>query len=115
MRRLRAFLRGLRTAFGDETVKAILSLTIAIILFAAFSYMYIEGWDFIDALYFAVMTISTVGYGDITPQTNIGKLFTILYVISGMGVFVALVTRIANNVLRQSAISYEADESETTD
>ena len=71
--------------------------------------------SFEQVLFMTGITLSTVGYGDIAPQTSLGKLFTILYVISGMGVFVALVTRIANNVLRQSAINYEADESETTD
>lgn len=107
MRKISVFLKGIKAAFGDETVKTILSMTIAIIVLAAFVYMWIEGWGFIDALYFTVMTISTVGYGDITPVTQLGKLFTIVYVICGMSIFVALVTRIANTVLRQSVQAYE--------
>lgn len=107
VRKISIFLRGLKAAFGDETVKTILSMTIAIIVLAALVYMWIEGWGFIDALYFTVMTISTVGYGDITPETQLGKLFTIVYVICGMGIFVALVTRIANTVLRQSVEEFE--------
>lgn len=110
MRKISVFWRGLKAAFGDETVRTILSMTIAIILLAALVYMFIEGWGFIDALYFTVMTISTVGYGDITPETNLGKLFTIVYVICGMGIFVALVTRIANTVLRQSVEEFEEAE-----
>lgn len=107
MLKISAFLRGLKAAFGDEIVRTILSMTIAIILLATLIYMWIEGWGPIDALYFTVMTISTVGYGDITPETSLGKLFTVVYVISGMGIFVALVTRIANTVLRQSVNELE--------
>ena len=40
-------------------------------------YHYIEGWRFLDALYFTSYTLTTVGYGDITPKTDIGKIFTI--------------------------------------
>jgi len=110
VQKISVFWRGLKAAFGDETVRTILSMTIAIILLAALIYMAIEGWGFIDALYFTVMTISTVGYGDITPQTDLGKLFTMVYVICGMGIFVALVTRIANTVLRQSVEEFEEAE-----
>ncbi|WP_051213190.1 potassium channel family protein [Maritalea myrionectae] len=107
MQKISVFWHGLKAAFGDEIVRTILTMTIAIILFATLIYMLIEGWGPIDALYFTVMTISTVGYGDITPETNLGKLFTVVYVISGMGIFVALVTRIANTMLRQSVDEFE--------
>nr|WP_255768858.1 potassium channel family protein [Maritalea mediterranea] len=97
----------MKAAFGDETVRTILSVTLIIIFLTSLLYMWIEGWGFIDSLYFSVMTISTVGYGDFTPKTDIGKFLTIVYVISGMGIFVALVTRIANTMLRQSAEEIE--------
>ena len=51
-------------------------------------YHYKEKWSFIDALYFSAATMTTVGYGDITPQTNTGKLFTVFYVF--MSVSIAL-------------------------
>lgn len=114
MQKISVFWHGLKAAFGDEIVRTILTMTIAIILFATLIYMLIEGWGPIDALYFTVMTISTVGYGDITPETNLGKLFTVVYVISGMGIFVALVTRIANTMLRQSVDEFEKFEEAKT-
>lgn len=39
---------------------------------------------FIAALYFSVVTISTVGYGDITPTTDLGKWFCIFYMLIGI-------------------------------
>ena len=60
---------------------------IVIILFgsAAF-YNYIEKWRYIDALYFSAATMTTVGYGDITPKTDAGKIFTIFFVFAGVGI-----------------------------
>jgi|SRR3989338_6614648 len=44
-----------------------------------------EGWRYIDALYFSAATMTTVGYGDITPKTDAGKIFTIFFVFAGVG------------------------------
>jgi voltage-gated potassium channel len=63
-------------------------------------YRTVEGWSWIDAVYFSVVTIATVGYGDITPQTAIGKIFTIGYIFSGIGIFVAAVTALAQATLQ---------------
>ena len=41
----------------------------------------------VTALYFTVVTISTVGYGDITPVTEIGRIFVIILIISGLSIF----------------------------
>jgi voltage-gated potassium channel len=49
-------------------------------------YRVIEGWPLIDSLYMTVITISTVGYGEVQPLTNAGRLFSALLIISGMGV-----------------------------
>ncbi len=50
----------------------------------------IEGWSYLDALCFSVVTLTTVGYGDVTPSTDAGKLFTIFYILIGLGVIAAI-------------------------
>lgn len=66
-------------------------ITFAIIFFLVFllsgAYIYsnIEGWRYIDSLYFSVATVTTVGYGDFVPQTDIGKIFTIFFSLIGIG------------------------------
>ena len=62
-------------------------LVMLIVLFGgATFYHYVERWRYLDALYFAAATITTVGYGDITPHTDGGKIVTIIYVFTGVGI-----------------------------
>ena len=57
-----------------------------ILLFGgAYVYSFIEGWDYLDSLYFTVVTVTTIGYGDLAPQTDIGKIFTIFFSFLGIG------------------------------
>ena len=65
--------------------KSIVSLffLVAIILLGATGYHYIERFPVIDALYMAVITISTVGFGEIYPLSTTGRLFTIGLILVG--------------------------------
>jgi voltage-gated potassium channel Kch len=92
--------RGLRIALREPEVQGALTLALALILLAAVFYWLVEGWSLLDSIYFSVVTIATVGYGDFAPQTTIGKLFTIAYVFCGIGIFVAAVSAVAQAVLR---------------
>ena len=60
-------------------------LTIVILSFGTAGYMIIEGWDIFDAVYMTVITISTVGYGEVHEISRIGQLFTVFLVFAGVG------------------------------
>lgn len=52
-------------------------------------YHFVEDLRWLDSVYFCVVTLATVGYGDITPKTDIGKVFTIFYILFGVAVIAA--------------------------
>ena len=60
-------------------------LTIVILSFGTAGYMIIEGWGIFDAVYMTVITISTVGYGEVHEISRIGQLFTVFLVFAGVG------------------------------
>lgn len=76
----------------------ILSLSFLLVLLLALGmtfYHVEENWSWFDSLYFSAMTITTVGYGDFAPTSEISKAFTMLYVFSGLGIVLAFVRAIA--------------------
>jgi len=62
-----------------------ISIFIVVILLGAFVYHKVENWRFLDSVYFTVVTVTTVGYGDFYPQTDTGKIFTIFFSFFGIG------------------------------
>ena len=70
-----------------HTRMIIVATFILLLLFGgAYFYYRIEKWRYLDALYFSAYTMTTVGYGDFTPKTDVGKIFTIFYVFAGVSI-----------------------------
>src|SRR3989338_10074417 len=65
---------------------AILILLLLTLFGGATFYHYVEGWRYLDALYFSAYTMTTVGYGDFVPKTDLGKIFTIFYMFAGVAI-----------------------------
>ncbi|MFC1857087.1 potassium channel family protein [Thermodesulfobacteriota bacterium] len=63
-------------------------LTLAIVMLGTIGYMLIEGWAFLDAVYMTIITLTTVGYGEVHEVSTTGKLFTILLICLGAGFFI---------------------------
>ncbi len=72
----------------------------AVLLTGTVFYHLVEKLSIVDAFYFSVITLTTVGYGDISPQTTAGKLFTAAYVIIG----IAIIATFGNLLLKRAVI-----------
>jgi len=58
---------------------------VIIISLGIIGYMTIENWSFLDALYMTIMTITTVGYGEVHPLSRGGEVFSIFLMVGGVG------------------------------
>lgn len=77
----------LRILYRKLTSYQLLLLLVAIILAIGVTfYHFHEGFSWLNAYYFSIVTLSTVGYGDITPKTDLGKIFTTFYILIGVGI-----------------------------
>jgi len=91
-----------RTARNPE-FRALLILYGVLLVIGTGFYVRVEGWSVLDAMYFCVLTLATVGFGDLTPRTPLGRAFTIVYVLIGTGVFVGVAAEFAITILRGRA------------
>lgn len=110
----RALRRLLALLLRDPQFVRLLGVVILILASGAHIYHRLEGWSYLDALYFTVITLTTVGYGDFSPQTSLGKIFSMLYIFLGLGIlgaFIAMITeksRIWTEELRTAARQKQA-------
>jgi len=94
-------LKGIKNSFKDNEVRVLLVIVLFSIIFGGLFYYYFEGWSFFDAIYFSVITLTTIGFGDIYPVTFAGKLFTIFYVFIGIGIIFLFINKIASNAIKE--------------
>ncbi|MGB0892397.1 MAG: potassium channel family protein, partial [Flavobacteriaceae bacterium] len=71
--------------FKSRLYRAII-LILLIILLGVLGYMIISGYGFVDALYMTVITITTVGFGEVHPFTNADKLFSVFLILTSISV-----------------------------
>lgn len=93
-----ALLKIAKRLTNQPEFRGLVALEGALILVGAVFYRNVEGWSWLDSVYFCVVTLATVGYGDLTPTTEWGKFFAIPYIILGvamLGVFIQIAGRTA--------------------
>ncbi len=76
----------------------IVGSTAAIVMLSgALVYHQLMHLNWIDAFYFTTITLATVGYGDIAPNTPAAKIFTIFYVLIGIGIVATFASLLIKN------------------
>lgn len=80
---------------ADEVKQRIVyaaALNLVIIAIGAFFYKTVEEWNWVDSIYFAVSTLTTVGFGDLHPTHSISRIFAIFYLLIGIPVMFYTIT-----------------------
>jgi voltage-gated potassium channel len=83
-----------------------LVLAIAVmILIGTFGFYLIEGWSLVNSLYVAVQTVTTVGYGDVSPASTGGRIFAIIFMLSGVGTVLYALTSTVQAVVESEILA----------
>jgi len=90
--------------------RRILFVVILLIMIGAVFYHRVEGLSWLDSIYFCVITLTTVGYGDITPQTSAGKIFTIFYILFGVAIIASSLSYLLKSSIMKRVTGHHADD-----
>ena len=82
----------------DRTGIYAVLIIVLILIYGILGSIYIMGLDIYDSIYYTIITLATVGYGDITPITPLQKIFSVTLALSGVGVLAYIVTFIISSV-----------------
>ncbi|MFH1624303.1 MAG: potassium channel family protein [Pseudomonadota bacterium] len=74
---------------------------LAVMVIVTVGFMVIEGLSLTDSIYFSIVTVATVGYGDILPATQWGKILAIFLIVMGTGTFLGVVANVTEMMLNK--------------
>ncbi len=103
------FFKTIFSFLKNKEYRTLLITTNAVIALGTVAYHFIENWTWLDSLYFSIITLTTIGYGDFSPQTDAGKWFTIFYIIIGVGIILTFINTLYNHF---SPTNNNSDENE---
>lgn len=85
----------------DVPKKLLFSILIflVVVLFGIFGYTWIEGWNLLDSLYMTIITLSTVGYGEVREIGSGGRVFTVLLIVFGLFTITYIVGLVAETLV----------------
>ena len=86
------FMRMFRNALQDPAFRGLTTSVALVLVVGTLAFRFLEDWSTLDSLYFCVITLTTIGFGDFSPETTAGKIFTMVYVFIGLAFMMAFVT-----------------------
>ncbi len=90
---------GRRALPSQRSFRIALAALLLVIVIGTAGYMLIEDWSLLDALWMVVITITTIGYGEVHTLTPAGRLFSLGLIIGGVGIATYTATVLARSVL----------------
>jgi hypothetical protein len=83
-------------------IRIYLAILAIVLVTGVIGFMAIEGLTPLNSVYYVIVTLATVGYGDITPKTTAGKAFAIFIILAGVGTFIAVFANVVENLVGRS-------------
>jgi voltage-gated potassium channel len=99
----RGLARAIAAVWRDPETKALPVVAGVLVVTGTLFYWRFEDWSLVEAFYFSIVTLTTVGFGDLSPTTDGTQLFTVVYILTGLGVLVALLASVAEHYVSQKS------------
>jgi voltage-gated potassium channel len=82
----------MKDSFDKHVYRILLGSALFVLTLGTIFYHFVEHFSWLNAYYFSVVSLTTVGYGDLAPHTAAGKIFTTFYVMFGIGIITTFIT-----------------------
>lgn len=76
-----------------------LALILVVLVSGVAGYVLIEGFNFLDAVYMVLITITTIGYHEVRPLSDAGKIFNAVFIVASFTTFTYLVARLTQYIV----------------
>ncbi len=90
--------------FKELYLALLIILSIAFV--GSFGYVYFEGYTYIEALYMTIITVSTVGFNEVRPLSDEGRIFTMFLIITSFGTFAYAISSLSKYVITGAYAQY---------
>lgn len=91
-----------REVLRDPATRALPFLAAALLFVGTAFYALAEGWTVVQSFYFSVVALTTVGFGDLAPGSDLTRAFTAVYILVGVGVLLALLTAVIQKYVKEA-------------
>lgn len=89
-----------------EEIQISLLVVVIIVIVGIISFMQVEGWNFVNALYYVSSTLTTVGSVDLVPLTSIGRIISVIYMWLGVAIVASSIGFVGTTFLRKHVPHY---------
>ena len=90
-------------AWESYATRIVVGLSVFVLGVGTVVYRLLEDWSWVDSFYFSVVTLTTVGFGDLSPTTTVSKLFTVFFIFTGISLIGALLNQFLKRHARRAS------------
>lgn len=80
-------------------IRIVLIVVLVAVALGTLAFHLLEGWSILDSLYVTVQTVTTVGFGDLTPRTTGGRIFATVFMMVGVGIVLYALTSTVQSIV----------------
>ena len=99
----REILRTFRELWKDTIGRSLVISAVTVVGVGTVFYRLVEDWEWLDAFYFTMVTLTTVGYGDFHPTKPLSKIFTVLLLIVGVSAILGFLNFVMSRTVKRRA------------